>query len=184
MTEALATWKTLLAGRQFSTDLLWLFDENLCFEPGGSPAESFKLGIQTQFTPPPAGAEQIAYDYFCEFEARVVFYRLGSFQGKSACVLLCDEWFEGKTEKEGFTRRDDWLLAFYPGTGGELEGITDEVRWRKRVLKERPLHDLDFVMTLRAVHEILAHGRVLTSYEHYALRFLHGWRRFMGEPQK
>jgi hypothetical protein len=34
-------------------------------------------------------------------------------------------------------------------------------------------------MTLRAVHETLAHGRVLTAYEHYALRFLHAWRRML-----
>jgi hypothetical protein len=47
------------------------------------------------------------------------------------------------------------------------------------MVKNRPLHDLDFCMPLRAVHEVLAHGRVLTTYEHYALRFLHAWRRII-----
>jgi hypothetical protein len=31
---------------------------------------------------------------------------------------------------------------------------------------------LDFCMTLQAVHETLAHGRVLTPYEQYALKIL------------
>jgi hypothetical protein len=34
-------------------------------------------------------------------------------------------------------------------------------------------------MSLRAVHEMLAHGRVLTSYEHYALKLLGAWRRLV-----
>ena len=34
-------------------------------------------------------------------------------------------------------------------------------------------------MTLRAVHETLAHGRVLTAYEHYALKLLDAWRRLL-----
>ncbi|MEI6569278.1 MAG: hypothetical protein WCR20_21540, partial [Verrucomicrobiota bacterium] len=61
----------------------------------------------------------------------------------------------------------------------ELEEITDFQRWRQRLMKSRPLHDLDFCMDLKAVHEILAHGRVLTAYEHYALRFLHAWGRLL-----
>ena len=55
-----------------------------------------------------------------------------------------------------------------------------EQRWKQRILRDRPLHDLDFSMSLRSVHEILAHGRVLTAYEHYALKFLHGWGLFWG----
>jgi len=43
-------------------------------------------------------------------------------------------------------------------------------------LRDRPLHDLDFCMTLRAIHETLAHGRVLTAYERYALKLLSSWR--------
>jgi hypothetical protein len=34
-------------------------------------------------------------------------------------------------------------------------------------------------MTLRAVHETLAHGRVLSAYEHYALKLLHAWKRLI-----
>ena len=30
--EALTAWKKLLAERDFSTDILWIFEENLCFE--------------------------------------------------------------------------------------------------------------------------------------------------------
>ncbi|HLP77200.1 MAG TPA: hypothetical protein VK327_09805 [Candidatus Paceibacterota bacterium] len=181
---ALAEWKTLLAERGFSTDLAWIFDENLIFEKAADGKGA--LGFQIQLTPPPPEADRIAFNYFCDFEARIVFYRLGSASGKSVCLMLCDTWFESKNQDEGFIRRDDWLMSFYPGTGGELEEVVDEQRWKQRIVRDRPLHDLDFSMTLRAIHEILAHGRVLTSYEHYALRLLHSWssmpERHLNQP--
>ena len=178
--DALNTWKKLLADRKFPTDLVWVFDEHLCFEKDAGK-DGYKLGYQTKITPPPPDAERVAFSYFSDFESRVIFYRIGSSAGKSICVVLCDPWFENKGEKEGYTKRDDWLMSFYPGAATEVEEITDEQRWRQRILRERPLHDLDFCMTLRSVHEILAHGRVLTAYEHYALRFLGAWRRLLGE---
>ncbi|HET7624307.1 MAG TPA: hypothetical protein VFM25_03505 [Verrucomicrobiae bacterium] len=181
--EAMNAWKSILGERGFSTDLLWIFDENLCLEEDRSGKKEFSLGFQTQFTPPPPNADRVAFDYFRDFEARIIFYRIGSARGKSVCVMLCDEWFETKREAEGFIRRDDWLISFYPGTDSELEEITDERRWENRIIRNRPLHDLDFSMTLRAIHEILAHGRVLTSYEHYALKLLHTWSRFIGHSK-
>ena len=180
--EALSAWKSCLNQRGLPTDLIWIFDENLYFEPETARPGGFRLGFQTVFTPPPSDAEQIAYDYFCEFDARLVWYRIGSCGGKSVCLLLCDQWFEPKGEAEGFLRRDDWRMAFRPGTAEEIELITDRNRWEKRILRSRPLHDLDFCMTLRAVHETLAHGRVLTTYEHYALKLLHAWGRLLGHP--
>jgi hypothetical protein len=177
--EALTAWEAVLSQHRFPIDLLWIFDDNLCFEKDPADPAGYQLGFQTRFTPPPADAEQIAYEYFTEFDARIVFYRIGNFQGKSVTLLLCDEWFEPKGEPEGFVRRDDWLISFRPGGPEEIEEITDEQRYQRRILRNRPLHDLDFCMTLRAVHETLAHGRVLTTYEHYALKFLHAWRRLL-----
>jgi hypothetical protein len=177
-TEAITAWKKLLADHQFPTELLWIFDENLCFEP--DPKETHRLGYQTRFTPPPKDAERVAFDYFSDFEARLVFYRIGPSQGKSVCLVLCDPWFEPKDKAEGYVRHDEWLTSFFPGTAVEVEEITDEQRWKNRILRDRPLHALDFCMSLRSVHEMLAHGRVLTAYEHYALRFLHVWRRLLG----
>ncbi len=179
---AIGAWKNLLAERKLPTDLIWIFDENLCFEKDAGQS-GFKLGYQTRFTPPPPDAEQVAFDYFSDFEARLVFYRIGSAQGKSVCLFLCDHWFEPKGEQDGFIRRDEWLVSFYPGPAGEVEHIADEPRWKGRTLRDRPLHDLDFCMTLRSVHEILAHGRVLTTYEHYALKVLHGWSRLLGHKK-
>jgi hypothetical protein len=176
---ALNAWKQQLTDSRLPTDIVWIFDENLCFEKDPAQPGGFKLGFQTCFTPPPPEAEHVAFDYFCEFPAPVVFYRIGSSRGRSVCLLLCDEWFEPKGSPDGFVRRDDWLMSFYTGGTIELEEITDEQRWKQRILRDRPLHDLDFCMTLRAVHETLAHGRVLTAYEHYALRFLHAWRRML-----
>ncbi len=172
---ALETWRQVLRARGLPTDLIWIFDENLIFEKDA--AGRSQLVFQTEVTPPPPEAERIAFSYFSDFEARLVFYRVGSSNGKSVCLMLCDPWFEGRGEAEGFVRKDDWLMAFYPGQPGELAETNEAARWENRILKDRPLHDLDFSMSLRAVHEILAHGRVLTSYEHYALRLLHGWSK-------
>lgn len=178
--EALKAWKTLLSARGLPTDCVWVFDENLCFEKDPAKPGAFRLGFQTAFTPPPADAEAIAYDYFADSESRLVFYRLGSCHGKSVCAVLCDAWFDTRGEADGYVRRDEWLMSFRPGGNDEVEEITDEPRWRHRLLRDRPRHDLDFCMALRAVHELIAHGRVLTTYERYAVRFFHVWWRMLG----
>jgi hypothetical protein len=181
--DALAAWKSLLTSRLLPADLHWVFDENLCFEEDRARPGHFTLAFQTRFTPLPPSADEIAYEHFTEFDFPIVFYRLGTAAGKSVCVLLADEWFRNKSEAEGFIRRDEWLIAFRPGGPETIEEVTDPARWERRVLRNRPLHDLDFCMTLRAVHETLAHGRVLSTYEHYALKFLHAWRRFLKPPR-
>ena len=43
LSEALNTWKIILAERGFATDILWIFEENLCFE--NSRAERGGFGI-------------------------------------------------------------------------------------------------------------------------------------------
>lgn len=177
---ALNEWKTILNQCHLPTELVWIFDENLCFEKEPTAKVGFKLGYQTQITPPPPDAEQIAYAHFCDYEARVVFYRLGSSRGKSVCLLLCDEWFEAKGEGEGFIKRDHWLMSFRPGAAGEITEVTEEPRWKQRILRARPLHELDFCMSLQAVHETLAHGRVLTPYEQFALKVLGSGRPLSG----
>jgi hypothetical protein len=179
--QACEAWTSILKERGLSTDLLWVFDENLCFRPQDSSGP--RLGFQTRFTPPPAEAPQMAFDYFAEFDAPLVFYRIGTAKGRSVCLLLCDRWFESKGEAEGFVRRDDWLIYFRPGGVEEIPEVTDEQVWKSRVIRNRPLHDLDFCMSLRAVHEVLAHGRVLTTYERYALKFFHVWWRLLGQRQ-
>jgi hypothetical protein len=181
--QALTAWKALLQPRGLPTECLWVFDENLCFEKAPAAPGGFKLGFQTALTPPPPDAERLAYGYFADFAARLVFYRLGACRGKSVCILLCDEWFEGRTESEGYMRRDDWLMSFRPGASEDIEEVTDRQRWQQRLLRDRPRHDLDFCLTLRSLHEILAHGRVLSTYERYALRFLHAWRRLLGREE-
>jgi hypothetical protein len=178
--EASKAWRSLLTQRGLPADCLWIFDENLVFEKDTAGPAGFKLGFQTKMTPPPPDAEQIAYDYFGEFGARLVFYRIGSCRGKSVSLVLCDHWFDNKAEADGFVRRDDWGLSFRPGTAEEITEVHDAQRWNNRILRDRPLHDLDFCMTLRAVHEMMAHGYVLSSYERYALKFLHSWRTLLG----
>jgi hypothetical protein len=181
--EAVKAWQSRLGLLGLPTSLLWVFDENLCFERRPGDPSDFRLGYQVDFTPPPADAERVAYDYFSEFGAPLVFYRIGSSKSKSVCLLLCDKWFETKTEAEGYARRDDWRMWFRAGPQEEVEEIKDQERWRRRILRDRPLHDLDFCMTLQGVHETLAHGRVLTAYERYGLKLLHGWRKFLRAPE-
>jgi hypothetical protein len=92
-------------------------------------------------------------------------------------VQLCDPWFEPKTEAEGYIRRDDWLASFYPGSKDELEEITDPRRWQERVVRGRPLSAVDFCMTLAALRELKAHGRVLTPDERFGLQILRSMRQ-------
>lgn len=175
----MSAWKSLLGQRGLPIECVWIFDENLCFEADPAGPGGFRLGYQTLFTPPPPNASEVAFEEFAETTAPLVFYRIGSSRGKSICLMLCDPWFESKGEADGFVRHDEWLMSLRPGPAEEISEVTDESRWRKRLLRNRPLHELDFCMSLRAVHEILAHGRVLSSYERYALKFLGAWRRFI-----
>ena len=59
--EALSAWKQLLKERRFSTDVLWILEENLCFEKDFSAPAGVKLGIQTRFTPHPPDAAKTTY---------------------------------------------------------------------------------------------------------------------------
>ena len=88
--EALTAWKGILQQRSLPADCAWVFDENLCFEKDAARPGGFRLGYQTAITPPPPGAERIAYEHFAESGARIVFYRIGSNRGKSVCLVLCD----------------------------------------------------------------------------------------------
>jgi hypothetical protein len=170
--DCLAAWKTLLTHRSLSTELVWILEENLCFERDRKAPGGFRLGYQTQFTPHPADAAKVTYHHFAEVGERLVFYRLGASRGRSICLLLCDAWFEPKSEADGYVRRDDWLVSFFPGAADELEEITDAKRWQQRVVRGRPLSAVDFCMTLAALRELKAHGRVLTPDERFGLTIL------------
>jgi hypothetical protein len=180
---ALDAWKKALAGRAFSTDLLWIFEENLCFERKPEVPGGVHIGFQTRFSPVPDEALDIAYEHFCESDARIVFYRLGESKGRSVCILLGDPWFGDKKESDGFVLRDEWGISFCPGPKIEIEEITDMRRWIRRIRRERPLHDVDFCMTLAAVDEIQVHGRVLSPGERYSESMLGKLRRIFSHAQ-
>ncbi len=177
LTDALAAWKKLLAERQLATELLWIFEENLCFEKNSAVPGGVHIGFQTRFSPVPEESLDIAYEHFCESNARIVFYRLGESKGRSVCILLGDEWFNEKQESDGYVKRDEWGISFHPGQPIEIEEVTDMRRWIRRIRRERPLHDVDFCMTLAAVDEIQIHGRVLTAGERYSEAMLSKLRR-------
>jgi hypothetical protein len=177
LNDALAAWKKLLAERQLATELLWIFEENLCFEKKPEVPGGVHIGFQTRFSPVPQESLDIAYEHFCESTARIVFYRLGESKGRSVCILLGDEWFNEKQESDGYVKRDDWGISFHAGQQIEIEEVTDMRRWIRRIRRERPLHDVDFCMTLAAVDEIQIHGRVLTAGERYSEAMLSKLRR-------
>ena len=180
--EALNAWKKLLAERGFATDIIWIFAENLCVEKSRAEQGGFRFGFQTRFTPPSEDALDMAFDHFCGTAAPMVFYRLGGRPGKSVCMLLCDSWFANKREADGFFRRDDWRILFYPGQKDEIEEVTDLTRWLRRVKRGRAFHDLDFCMAMEAIDEIKIYGRVLAPYERLAAAMLGRLRRFLGQP--
>jgi len=175
--EALAAWKSILLENGYSANLQWIVEENLCFETDPGTPAGVKLGFQIQITPPPTDAAKVTYHHFAETENRVVFYRLGSHSGRSICMVLCDEWFEARGEDEGYIRRDDWQLSFYPGHIEKIEEVIDPKRWRERVIRGRPLTAVDFCMTMSALHELKAHGRVLSADERLGLSILRSMQR-------
>jgi hypothetical protein len=180
LAEALDAWKNLLAENGFATDLVWLFQENLCVEKSRAEPGGFRFGFQTKFTPPPEDALEIAFDHFCETNARIVFYRLGSVPGKSVAILLCDEWFEAKHEADGFLRRDEWRVLFHPGERDSIEEITDLSRWLNRVKRNRAFHELDFCLALATIDEIKIYGCPLLHYERFAETLINRLRRILG----
>ena len=181
--EALVDWEKLLAQRGFATRLLWIFEENLCFEKNPNVPGGIHIGFQTKFSPVPPEALAIAYEHFCESDARIVFYRLGENQGRAVCILLGDSWFNDKTERDGFVIRNEWGISFHPGQQIEIEEITDLRRWVRRLRRERPLHDVDFCMTLVAVDEIQVRGRVLSPGERYSEAMLGKLRRIFAHAE-
>jgi hypothetical protein len=180
LAEAIAAWKKLLAENGFATDLIWLFQENLCLEKSRAEPGGFRFGFQTKFTPPPEDALEIAFDHFCETDTRVVFYRLGACPGKSVCILLCDEWFENKREADAFLRRDEWGILFHPGEDDHIEEVTDLSRWLNRAKRSRAFHELDFCMALATIDEIKIYGRPLLPYERFAETLINRLRRMLG----
>jgi hypothetical protein len=179
--EAQAAWQDSLSGHGLPTEILWIFSENLCLERSRTTPGNFRIGFQTKFTPPDDDALDIAYDHFSDTGARIVFYRLGSADGKSVCILLCDSWFEEKTALDGFERRDEWRISFRPGHPGNIEEVTDLVRWVRRVRHDRAFHDFDFGMALETIDEIKMHGRPLMPYERMAQKMLNRLRRMLGQ---
>ena len=180
---ALATWKDFLAGHGMPAEPLWIFSENLCIERSQAVPGSFRFGFQTKFTPPDDDALEIAYDQFCETDVRIVFYRLGSAQKKSVCILLCDSWFEEKTPRDGFVPHDEWKISFRHGHHGDIEEVTDLTRWVRRVKRDRAFHDFDFGMALETIDEIKIHGRPLLPYERMAQKMLNRLRRMLGQQE-
>jgi hypothetical protein len=176
--EAFREWQKVLNGCGYPQDCEWILDENLVFERNAASASGVKVSYQTAFTLRPADLAQVTYDFFSDFEARMVFYRLGSSHGKSVCLLLCDPIFETRSAAEGFLRRDDWLISFYPGENTELEEITDGQRWKNRLVSGRPLSDVDFCMPLAVLRELEVHGRTLTPYERFGVRMIDAWQRW------
>jgi hypothetical protein len=181
LTQTLDAWKKNLAEHGFATDLIWIFEENLCIERQRAEQGGFRFGFQTKFTPPDEDALDIAFDHFSETNAPIVFYRLGGRPDKSVCILLCDHWFDDKNDSSGFSRRDDWGISFYPGLDDEIEEITDLTRWLRRVKRGRAFHDLDFCMALATIDEIKNFGRPLAPYERFAESMLNRLRRFLGQ---
>jgi hypothetical protein len=176
--DVLNEWTRLLGEHGLPSEILWVLDENLVFEKDPTRPNGVKLAFQTKFTATPPELAERTYGFFSDFEARMVFYCLGTSNGRSVCMILCDPVFESRDADDGFIRRDDWLISFHPGPGVELEEIEEEQRWQQRVLRGRPLSDLDFCMPLDVLRELDAHGRPLSSYERFGVKVLDAYQRW------
>ena len=147
------------------------FSRKTCASNARAPTHgSFRFGFQTKFTPPPEDALEIAYDHFFETDARIVFYRLGAVPGKSVCILLVrPTGLRKKIRRDGYVRRDEWKISFYPGHAGDIEEVTDLTRWVRRVQPRPRVSRFGFLHGARN-HRRNAklHGRPLLPYERFA----------------
>lgn len=175
---ALAEWRKILGDAGLETECEWILDENLVFEKDTAASTGVRLSYQTQFTQRPADLAQATYDFFSDYESRLVFYRLGSSRGKSVCLLLSDSVFETRNAEQGFLRRDDWLISFYPGEKETIEEITDGQRWKNRIVNGRPLADVDFCLPLAVLRELEIHGRPLSPGERFGMKIFDAWQRW------
>ena len=114
LTEALDAWKTILAERGFATELLWIFQENLCVENSRAERGGFRVGFQTNSRRRPKTRWTSRSIIFAKPVHAVVFYRLGNCPGKSVCVLLCDPWFENKSEAKVICAATNGKCPFTP----------------------------------------------------------------------
>jgi hypothetical protein len=178
LSTALAAWKESLTAAGLPPESLWIFPENLCIEQG---AAGLRVGFQTKFTPPDEDALEIAYDLFSETDTPIVFYRLGSTEKKSVCILLCDPWLAKRGAKDGFISRAEWNIAFRAGAAGDIEEVTDLARWVRRVKRGRALQDYDFGVSLATIDEIKLHGRPLLPFERMADSMMNNLRRKVGQ---
>jgi len=176
--DAVDAWKKTLGEHGLPEDILWVLDENLVFERDPSRPNGLRLGFQTQFTATPPELAERTYSFFSDFEARMVFYCLGRSEGRAVCMILCDPVFESRDAEDGFVRKDEWLISFHPGPGQEIEEIADEPRWKNRVIRGRPLTDLDFCMPVDVLRELDAHGRPLNTDERFGVRMLDAYQRW------
>lgn len=176
--DAVDEWKKILTQHSLPSDVRWILDENLCFEADSTRKGGMRHSFQTKFTIIPPDVAERTYAFFSDFEARMVFYCLGHSGGRSVCIILCDPVFESRGAEDGFIRKDEWLLSFHPGSGQEIEEITDEARWKNRVKRGRPHTDLDFCMPVDVLREMDAHGRPLSSDERFGVKMLPGWERW------
>lgn len=176
--DTVKEWTRLLGEHGLPPEILWVVDENLIFEKDPARPNGVRLGFQTKFTARPDELAERTYAFFSDFSARMVFYCLGTSNGRSVCMILCDPVFESRGAEDGFIRRDDWLISFHPGPGAEIEEIESEERWKNRVLRGRPLTDLDFCMPMDVLRELDAHGRPLSSYERFGVKVLGAYQRW------
>ena len=176
--DALDEWKRVLSEHGLPQETLWVLDEHLVFETDPSRPNGLRIGFQTKFTSTPPELAERTYSFFSDFDARMVFYCLGKTGDRAVCMILCDPVFESRDKEDGFIRRDDWLISFHPGTGKDIEEIVDEERWKNRVIRGRPLTDLDFCMPLDVLRELDAHGRPLSTYERFGVKVINAYQRW------
>jgi len=175
---ALDEWRRILQQHGLPEEIDWILDENLVFERDLTRPNGLRLGFQTQFTATPPELAERTYSFFSDFSARIVFYCLGRCGGRSVCMILCDPVFESRDLEDGFIRRDDWMISFHPGSGAEIEEITDEQRWKERIIRGRPLSDLDFCMPVNVLRELDAHGRPLNPDERLGVQMFGAFQRW------
>ena len=143
---ALTHWGDLIRQRELSSNIIWVFRENL-FNAEEEQTQDLKLIFETKINPVTLDDVRLVYNQAKSYAGPIVFWMLVGTQDFSLCTLLgdtlstCDDIFVDEWNLYFFTK--EFYLSF--------EEVTRPAKWAEAKRHERNhLSELDYVFCLNA----------------------------------
>ena len=145
-------WRGLLAERNLSLNIRWVFRENLCLKRKRGPNQTFLIAFQTFMPRVVESDARLVYESAVGWNNPIMFETVVRSPDHTVCTISADcsgsedEYDEAKYEK-------DWALCFNAEDGyASSEEVFEKKRWYLRKLFEDDHPSgLDYVYSLKAV---------------------------------